>query len=292
MSRNELPVITKVTEKCNGVFGEILQGIGTDNRAFLITAPINRYSEVHFERDSSISEILVTTEKKEKCSEIIRRIIERYSIPEGGYLSVHTQFPTGKGLGSSSADLVAVAKAIDQSYSLNLSPEEIESLIRGIDPTDGVMFSGNVLYYYKEVLIGKKLGQLKNCKVIGCDEGGMIDTVKYNYSDFIFTDQDKEIYDRLLHQASAAIAANDLYSVGQVTTASARLNERFNPKKSLPFFLETVEEFCLPGIICAHSGTYIGFILDCRCPNYPAQLERVCLRLSEVGLKYEEFDMV
>ena len=145
----------------NGVFGEFLQGMGSDGQLFLITSPVNIYTKVSFTFNPALQKVRVENPGKFKSQKLADRIWEKYQLKTGGVISMQTQFPVGKGLGSSSADLVAVAKALSAAYSLNFVPKDIEEIIRGIEPTDGVMYPGVVSYYYKEVKLNKSLGIIK-----------------------------------------------------------------------------------------------------------------------------------
>lgn len=275
----------------NGVFGEFLQGVGSDDQPFLITSPVNIYSKACFTFNPTLQHIKIENRDKSKSQQLADKMWEKYRLKKGGVISVETQFPVGKGLGSSSADLVAVAKALSAAYSLNFGPQEIEEIIRGIEPTDGVMYPGVVSYYYKQVKLNKTLGTIKGAVILGVDEGGEIDTVQYNKVKRDFSEYEKQRYDQLHNAIEKAIRNNDIGMLGQISTDSSHLNQRFNHKKLLNEFIEISKSLQLPGIVVAHSGTYIGFLLDSTNPHFQKQVSEVKKATSRLGYRCESFSI-
>src|SRR4029079_11819053 len=95
-------------------------------------------------------------------------------------LELESNIPIGKGLASSSADLVATARAIDDCFKLGMSEEILKMFLRQIEPTDGVMYPGVVSFYHRQVQLREFLGQLPGLTIVSIDEGGEVDTVEFN----------------------------------------------------------------------------------------------------------------
>ncbi|WP_059359040.1 GHMP family kinase ATP-binding protein [Parachlamydia acanthamoebae] len=275
----------------NGVFGEFLQGVGCDDQPFLITSPVKIYSIASFVFDDSLKKIEVSNPDKNKCQMMVDKICEKYQLKKGGAVSVETHFPVGKGLGSSSADLVAVAKVLSNAYTLNLNSLDIEDAIRGIEPTDGVMYPGIVSYYYKQVKLNKVLGKLKDAVILGVDEGGAIDTLEYNRVSRTYGKKIKETYDYLHAVIEKAVVKNDISIIGHVATQSGGLNQQFNPKKLFKEFNEISAKLSLPGVVVAHSGTYIGFLVDKRHPMFIKKIRELANVVCSMGYNYEIYDL-
>lgn len=279
--------VTSVT--VNGVFGELLQGVRTDGEPFLVTNPVDIYANAIFYPDSLLDRIYIKTSGKHKAQALADKIYQHFHLPHGGTIEICTQFPIGKGLGSSSADLVAVARSLNKFYNLSFTPRDIENFLRGIEPTDGVMYPGIVSFYYRKVALDKSLGKIRGGKIIGVDQGGEVDTVQYNQIKRDYSTQEKACYDELFRALKSAIANNDIFSIGQITTQSAELNQRFHEKIYLEEFLKFSRTLELPGVICAHSGTYLGFLLDTRHPNFESQDREVKQMIQKLRLSYTEF---
>ncbi len=288
---NSICMQESATASANGVFGELLQGVSGNNRSFLVTAPVDIHVKAFFVHDPTMQKIVVTNKEKTKSQTLADKIYEKYCLKTGGTISINTGFPIGKGLGSSSADLVALSRALAIAYTLQLTECDIEDLIRGIEPTDGVMYQEIVSYYHKEVKLRKTLGKLNGAMVIGVDEGGEIDTVEYNNVKRVYTEKDKENYDELYTKIEKAIISNDIHAVGQISSQSGILNQRFNPKKLLDRFLKIANHLNIPGVIVAHSGTYLGFLVDKKRSDLDYCVQRIKDYILDIGYQYEVFDM-
>jgi uncharacterized protein involved in propanediol utilization len=203
----------------------------------------------------------------------------------GGVLHIHSELPEGKGMASSSADLVATARAVAAVVGVTMTPAGIEDLLREIEPTDGVMYSGIVAFHHRRVQLRGRLGKLPPLTIVGLDEGGLVDTIAFNRLPKPFTEQGRAEYLHLLNRLSAAIAAGDLATVGRVSTRSALLNQKLRRKRTLRRLIRACHSIGGLGVVVAHSGTAIGVLLADSDPAYQKKLDRayqVCTALSEV----------
>src|SRR5688500_16540127 len=88
-----------------GTFGELLQGAdgGSD---FLVTLPIARWSTAQVMLVPGLSELRAVPAGKQKSLRVAKAVLARYGVRCGGTLAVTSELPEGKGMSSSSADLV------------------------------------------------------------------------------------------------------------------------------------------------------------------------------------------
>src|SRR4051794_22862710 len=90
-----------------GTFGELLQGVLPDSGLhFLVTLPITAGSTATFRYDARSARIEVSPENKRKSRRLARLALDALGHPGGGELLLTSDLPEGKGLASSSADLV------------------------------------------------------------------------------------------------------------------------------------------------------------------------------------------
>ncbi|SHN84634.1 threonine kinase [Paenibacillus sp. ov031] len=282
--------------KSFGTFGELLQGVGTDAQNFLITLPINRYSNVTFQSQPSLPHLIVSPSYRSKSRKIALRILQLYDLPLGGFIEINSNIPVGKGLASSSADIVATARAIDHCFGLNLTAEQLEALIQEIEPTDGVMYDGIVSYYHRAVRLRESLGPVPNLSIVSIDEGGEVDTTEFNKISRSFSAVEKLEYDHMLASISAAIKRNDLKAVGKISTQSAIMNQRLLEKKQMERVLDICNEVDGLGIVITHSGTCTGILLDQTDVEYCWQLhkayELMSLLHGEVTIFHTNMEVV
>lgn len=260
--------------KSFGTFGELLQGVSSDRQNFLITLPINRYSKATFRSLPDFSELIVSPSYRLKSKQIAQKMLEKYDLPKGGWIEIDSNIPIGKGLASSSADIVATARAVDCCFQLNLSQSELEDLIREIEPTDGVMYEGIVSYYHREVRLRECLGSVPRLTIVSIDEGGEVSTAEFNKMSLFFELADRLEYDHLLDCISTAIKKNDLTTIGEISTRSAVLNQKLLYKNQLNDVLEICDKVQGLGVVITHSGTYSGILLDPTNTQYCNQLQQ------------------
>lgn len=272
-----------------GSFGELLQGVLPDDDVdFLVTFPIDRGSRVRFRLDPG-GELRVFPSHKWKALTLARMLMEAAGCDGGGTLIVDSELPVGKGLASSSADLVATARVLGDVLGLDMEPARIEDWLRQIEPTDGVMHSGVVAFEHRRVRLRAFLGTLPPITVVAIDEGGQVDTVAFNARRKPFADADKREYAHLLDRLSTAVAQTDLAAVGTVATKSTMLNQALLPKRHFDAMLSICERNEALGVICAHSGTVIGVMLGDEQPGHRTRLAAVrsaCANLSATMLEF------
>jgi L-threonine kinase len=169
--------------------------------------------------------------------------------------------PEGKGLASSSADLVATARAVGSALGVDLTPGSIQDLLRPIEPTDGVMYPAVVAFEHRNVRLLAKLGVLPPMTIVGIDEGGTVDTVAFNRIPKNFTVAERDEYAQLLAEATVAVRAGDASAIGRVATRSAYLNQRLCRKRTLTAMTALSAEIGGVGVVTAHSGSTIGLLI-------------------------------
>ncbi|MCX4692922.1 kinase [Streptomyces sp. NBC_01408] len=258
-----------------GTFGELLQGVlpGPEGD-FLVTLPIARWTVATFRTDPGNSAVRVLPGHKHKAGRLLSMILEDVPVPTGGVLTLDSTLPEGKGLASSSADLVATARAAGNALGIAMPPERIESYLRRIEPTDGVLYEGIVAFHHRQVRLLRRLGLLRPMTVVGIDEGGMVDTVEFNRLPKPFSAVEHREYGRLLSRLADAVHAGDLAEVGAVATRSAQMNQVLRPKRTLESMIALCEDIGGLGVVAAHSGTSLGILIDNADPERSRKLVR------------------
>ncbi|NEE20697.1 kinase [Streptomyces sp. SID7499] len=267
-----------------GTFGELLQGeLPEPDGDFLVTLPVARWAMARFELLPDTRELLVRPAHKKKALRLTSMILADAGRPAGGVLRIDSTLPEGKGLASSSADLVATARAVANALDVPMPPRRIESYLARIEPTDGVLYPAIVAYHHRSVRLRRRLGSLPSMAVVSVDEGGEVDTVAFNALPKPFTPADQREYARLLDRVTAAVARRDLAEVGRIATASARMNQALRHKWSLEPMTGICAEVGGLGVVVGHSGTTLGVLLDTTAPAFPAQLAAAAQACQELA---------
>ncbi|WP_244204359.1 kinase [Streptomyces africanus] len=250
------------TGRAHGTFGELLQGVLEENGLdFLVTFPISLATTADFQLIEGAGEITVRPAHKRKAQALAQRILRDRQVGGGGLLTLISSIPVGKGLASSSADLVATARAVGDSLGIQFTESEIEALLRDVEPSDGVMYQGIVAFYHRQVRLKERLGFLPPLTIVAHDIGGMVDTVLFNRSPKPFDAADRKEYSRLLDQLREALLHGDLDTVGKVSTRSARMNSKVIARDYFDDILRICHEVDGLGLVLAHSGTNLGILL-------------------------------
>lgn len=273
-----------------GTFGELLQGLLPDNNHFLVTFPIASYSKSIIIPDKSLDQLEVYPNHKKKSLKLAQAILDYYNIKFSGKIIIKSELEEGKGLASSSADLVATAKAMEQVLNINIENEILLNMLRKIEPTDGVMFPGYVSFYHKKVELLEYLGHLPTLTVIAIDEGGEVNTIEYNQLNHHFTVEEKIEYQAMLVQISEAIKTTDLKTIGKIATRSAILHQKRNKKYYLNEIINISNSVGAIGVNVAHSGTCLGIILENNDKDFNRKFEEVIYQLSKITCNFGVYE--
>lgn len=262
----------KGTGIANGTFGELLQGaLRNNDDHFLVTLPIRKFSTAVFVPDTETTRISVSPSHKLKSQRLAQRLLEHYGHAIGGQLTIESELPEGKGMASSSADLVATVRALEASLGHPIPDEVVLAMLSTIEPTDGVMYDEFVTFFHRRVELGSRLGIPAGLRVVAIDEGGEIDTIEYNLHNHLFTDEECAEYAELLREIEQAIRENDLIAIGRVSTRSAVLNQKRNPNRHLAEVITISRESGALGVVAAHSGPCLGLLF----PDSPSQADNI-----------------
>jgi uncharacterized protein involved in propanediol utilization len=247
----------------HGKFGELLQGAlpGKDAN-FLVALPILRYSIAKFHCSDSNTNKIVYPPHKSKSATLVKKIMKYFNLNCDWELTIESELEEGKGLGSSTSDMIACARAVTAATGKNLPIHILLTFLKEIEPSDGIMYEGVVCFYHRNVLLHSQLGYLSQLMIVGVDEGGVVDTVRFNRELRPYTSDEKAEYATLLNEMISAIQLNDLKKIGAISTKSAVLHQALYPKKNLSLFVDICNAVEALGVVIAHSGTYIGIILD------------------------------
>ncbi len=244
--------IEKFTIFVPGTCGELIQG-KIENKNFLVTAPINLFSRVTITKKGGSFEAHDLGWKTEKA---IKLFSQKFSIKlEGFSLTLSSDIPKAKGMASSSADISSVIYALGRYYNLSITPEEVAKIAIEIEPTDGVMFPGIVVFDYISGSFWEYIGKPLPLRILIVDFGGEVDTLKFNKQRI---ERDEEFSRYLLDSLKKAFKERDIYLFGRIITESTLENEKFLPKRGCKELIEKAISLGAVGVNTAHSGTVCG----------------------------------
>ncbi|MEW6399657.1 MAG: hypothetical protein AB1503_10930, partial [Bacillota bacterium] len=176
--------------------GELVQGtIG--GRDFLISCPVPLYSRarVWLEPATSPGPVAVTVEhallppgaprpiagpgNKAVCALEVTLLALGRQVRRAAIHLVTPGLP-GKGLGTSTADILATAGATAAALGEQLRPEQLARIALAIEPSDSTMFPGLALLDHRRGTLMKAVGPPPALGLIVVDLGGEVDTEQFN----------------------------------------------------------------------------------------------------------------
>lgn len=237
--------------------GELIQGM-IDDVHLHVSAPIDRFSSATFIPGR---QPLEGQKGCEKSLSAVRSLMNMHGLPATGRLLVRSPFPRGKGFASSTADIAASLHAVSQAFNLDLTPHQLGRIAVGIEPTDGSIFQGIVLFDHRNGSILQPLGEPPPAKLLVVDTGGAVDTVQYNQTlneNLLKGNQDATV--AALQLLREGLAKGDLAKLGEASRISAQRHQTVLPKPGLDEIDAIGVAHGAVGIAVAHSGTICSLI--------------------------------
>lgn len=276
-----------------GHHGEIIQGVIFDRNKklhrVLVTLPWKTVkSKAKFIRNNEPVINLMTLNKNKalRAAEITGTYITGKLI--GGVLNLYSDVPIGRGVGSSTIDVVSTIKAVANSLGTELSNYEIAKIaVEAELASDSIMFNDQVvLFGQREGIVFKQLGKkLPKMYVLGIDaeKASVVDTLQLTLPNYSM--EEIETFESLIDLLEHAIKTEDVSIIGRVATKSSCINQRYLPKPYFNEMLDIANSTGSSGVQIAHSGTVIGLIFDPKCPYFKLKLQEAKILIKKIGLK-------
>lgn len=270
---------------CQAHHGEILQGVFPDRDIHyhhaLVTLPCPlRASTACFvpRRGAGISAGRLAWKAARSAEQTLLRLgLEDW----GGTVEIRSSIPRGRGLGSSTADVVATARAVAHAFGRRLSPIEVGKIaVDAESASDSLMFELPVLFAQREgVALEAFPHSLPPFTVVGADFGGRgVDTL--TAPQIRYDARERADFQALRGALRRALLVGDSSLLARVSTASVVINQRYRPIGEVDALLAEYAGWGAMGVQVAHSGTVAGVL----CPLGDHEVaDRAERRLGQLG---------
>lgn len=242
--------------RCPGTCGEWIQG-AKSGEPFLVDCPVDRYSEVSVELTSLGWNIPLHKTKVNKALQILS--LEK-NIKQYGIFQFNKEIPIGKGMASSTADIVSATAAFLAALGERPTDKQLARIALNVEPSDSVMFPGITEISHVYGNYHKVLGPVVPAKFLALDWGGEVDTLRFNARIDLsahYRKHEPEIL-KAFELIEEGILNADLEKMAMGGKISATCNLEINPKPYFKEFSFWVRERAGLGIITAHSGTLLA----------------------------------
>jgi len=198
-----------------------------------------------------------------KSGRVAEMLLSKLGILSGYEITISfsRNIPIGKGLSSSTADMLSTIRALQEIFGFLLREKTISEIFTLIEPHDGLMYKSCVVYDHRKGELIRELVYIPNYWIIAIDFGGEISTLEYN-SNLKFTKLLIDAYDELLNKLEAAFNSKDDEEIAWCATESTALHLEFQRSDLKQAVFASCKKFSPVGVINTHSGTCMGLLYD------------------------------
>lgn len=166
--------------------------------------------------------------------------------------------PRGKGLGSSSIDIASALLAIQQQRGLRISAQELFKVMCRVERSDYLFNPGMIVAANPRDGNCALLAPAPKCLVLAwdTDPATVIDTEAVLHLDIA-----RRSFSQEYRELSGMIQSGEMEKLLCAATRSAELNDRILPKIGFSTAQRLVNTLRNVGLIAAHTGTVLGFVL-------------------------------
>lgn len=242
-----------------GTCGELAQGVLPDGTPFVVTCPIDRATHIEVRVTPSASFEIVGVPHGRRYLELaLRRTAELIGLEPSRIDVVHrSDLPVGKGMASSTADIVAASRALAQAAGVALRAEAVAELAAGIEPSDGVMYDGVVVADRRTGALVRAWNWWPSFTVVMVIPPATFATAAARFDG---QEASASEYAALLDRLDAAVDRRDAVAFAEVATRSAQLGQRFVANDAFAHLAPLAGELGALGVCAAHTGTVAGLL--------------------------------
>jgi uncharacterized protein involved in propanediol utilization len=241
--------------------GELIQGILPDQSSFLVSGfPSHTlYAEAILEDGPDNPDVLAASALPDKARQALALFMQAYALPPlaGKSIRLHSNIPPGKGLSSSSADVLSVLYVANDYLQAGVTPEELYRIAARVEPTDPCL-SRDIVLFKQQTGVTDQSITLPPLTLLFFDAapGRMVETLDLQRH---YTADAPGFFDELLRRFLRSVENKDHEGLMDCITQSAIYNQSILP---LPRFDEYRQLAATTGagLMVAHSGTIIGLL--------------------------------
>lgn len=274
-----------------GHHGELVQGLFEDDgarlRRALVSLPCRQLkSKARFTANNS-DRVSVEPASREKARRAAELTIKAFGRPgTGGNLAIDSNIPIGRGMGSSTADVLASIQAVLDWLGIDAATDDVMHIAVSAETA-----CDSTLFKQQAALFAHRDGVVMECfrrplppiDFISIDTTPDMTVDTLEFEPARYDALEIETFRPLRSLLRTAIKNGDARMLGRVATASARINERFLPKPRLKEIEMIGTRFDAIGIQVAHSGTVVGLMFDAKDENASVNIDRAADALRRSG---------
>jgi uncharacterized protein involved in propanediol utilization len=245
--------------------GELIQGALPGNKRFLVSNKSSQFFKNRTEIgvNNSIHQQPLNYKSQQAVELFWTSFLNKKNVTDISklYFKQEGNIPIGKGLSSSSADVLGLLAALTVFYKTGYTSEQLYDMAAAVEPTDPCLHTCNLLFKQDKGEITHTLVPLPYQLIyFDSDKHTQVDTIalskRINYSE-----SQQQEFEMICNRILQATAHADYESFNFCLNKSAEINEVFLPKRKF----NVLQDFAIEnkvGLFVAHSGTYMGFVIE------------------------------
>jgi len=246
---------------CPASCGEFIQGL-IDGSDKLISCPIDWYSTVEVKQGAAHQ-----FDERPLMRQALKATLKHMQINEVWHEKLSIRFnstiPVAKGMASSTADIAATVVATARHFDQTIASQTMAQICTSLEPSDSTFLHQLSLFDHNRGLIHQQYGWTPDLNVLIFESRAQLNTVDYHQLPRQQQlEQNAMQLTEAVHLFEHAIQTKDAMLLGQSCTRSALTSQTILPKPGFKQFQALIEQFDLPGLVVAHSGTVVGLLCN------------------------------
>jgi L-threonine kinase len=242
-----------------GTCGELVQGVLASGEHFHVTLPIDWRGEVAL-RVRSAPDVTVDGLARGK-EKLARALVATASLLGTGPVAIEVKssstLPVGRGMGSSTADVVAGARALADAVDAVLAPEQLAGIATGIERSDGTMYDGVVAFCPRTGQLLRRYPWHPRFAVVMAIPPEQVRTESVDFTGKVAL---APHFEQLLADLDEAAVDRDPFAFADAATRSATLNQPFLVNRLFDELRQRQARLGAAGTVIGHTGTVAGLL--------------------------------
>jgi L-threonine kinase len=237
----------------------LVQGFLSDGTPFHVTCPIDRFSEVEVRITPSEEPLLIgfgsSTSKMRRACELTLELLG--CGPVEVRFKHRSALERSKGMASSTADVVAMARAVSDAFGQSIDAEDMASVAASVERSDGVMYEG---VHAVNHVTGERIASFDwypHYTILMCTPRSVFRTSR---ADLAVERRSKPDLGPMLNLMKQASDNRDIRLFSDICSESARLNQRYLPNPLFSVLEPHLATMGAEGVCVAHTGTLVGLL--------------------------------
>jgi L-threonine kinase len=242
-----------------GTCGELVQGVTSEGEHVNVACPIERFSTADVRlRKAAETQVHGLRPDQGKMALAAGRALERLRVsPHEIHVAHRTDLDVGKGLGSSTADITAIARAVAAALGREISPQDIAAIATSIEPSDGTMFAGVHAVARDTGRVVRRFSWHPAFVIAMVVPPTTVDTASADLSGKGAVAAE---FDEMLDVLALAADRRERQPFADQASRSAAINQRYAPNAAYALLQPRIARYGAAGIVIGHTGTVAGLL--------------------------------